>query len=711
MSVLTPRPPSPPRPDDKPDVEALEALIEEARRRARRRRRGYAALLVAAAAGLIGYFGFSNGGGSARSEVARDGSSVAPRAPSQPAGLQPARGIEGGSISALAVDPNDNVFAATLRAGAFKSANGGRTWEPLTIGRDANRVDSLAIAPGVPQTVYVGSGGGVFKTTDGGATWKGANGGLFGKKTTVAETTADRTHRMLEGYVYSLVVDPGDSKTVYAGTWSRGLLKTTNGGASWQRLAPGWVGALVLDPNDPDTIYVGAVGSATATAESGVSKSTDGGRTWQPAGLQGTNVNTLAIDPRASEILYAGTAKGLMKSTDGGNNWRRGGLESSVYGVTIDPGRPTILYAATDSGVYSSADGGRTWRALDAGSEGRDGVNALALDPRSSGTLYAGTGTGVLKSTDSGRSWEVSRTGMTGARVDELAAPSRGSAYALVGSQGLFERTHHGWRPVFTRPPAVALTALAVNQQNPEALYVATDDGRIFGTRDGGDSWRKLQAPSLPKTTEITALAVDPQDANTLFAGTIEEADYSGYRTGVFKSTDGGASWRALPKGMPPPGDTSVLAIDQLDSENVYAAGFGVFKSGDGGATWNTPDVRLHDGGALALDPSEPTTMYVDAGTRVFKSTDGGTNWRDLNVSFGDQSVTALAVNPRARQHVYAGTDDGLFASSDGGESWRRYEGGDLLARGIYDLAINPSGRMLYIGGNAGVFELSLDRH
>ena len=128
LSVLTPRPPSPPRPDDKPDVEALEALIEEARRRARRRRRGYAALLVAAAAGLIGYFGFSNGGGSARSEVARDGSPVAPRAPSQPAGLQPAAGIEGGSISALAVDPNrQNVFAATLRAGALQEHGRGRT--------------------------------------------------------------------------------------------------------------------------------------------------------------------------------------------------------------------------------------------------------------------------------------------------------------------------------------------------------------------------------------------------------------------------------------------------------------------------------------------------------------------------------------------------------------------------------------------------------
>ena len=138
------------------------------------------------------------------------------------------------------------------------------------------------------------------------------------------------------------------------------------------------------------------------------------------------------------------------------------------------------------------------------------------------------------------------------------------------------------------------------------------------------------------------------------------------------------------------------------------------FNSHDGGATWNTPDVELHEVGALALDPSEPTTMYVGTSwldTRVFKSTDGGTNWRDLNVSFGDRSVNALAVNPQGRQQVYAGTADGLFVEQRRGESWRRYEGGDLLARGIWDLAVDPSGRTLYIGGSAGVFELSIAGH
>ena len=269
MSVLTPRP-GPPRHDEPPDVEALEALIEEARRRARRRRRLYgASALVIAAAALIGYFGFNNGG-STSSDVVREEAPARPSVSAQPA-TKPARGIEGGSVFALAVAPNGNVFAATVHAGVFRSANGGRTWRPLTIAPSATRVDSLAVAPGETETVYAGTGRGVFKSTDGGATWQAANGGLFGE-----ETAGGRSHRLIEGYVYSLAVDPRDSETVYAGTWRRGLLKTTNGGASWHRLAPSWVGAVLLDPNDPDTIYVGSVGGR---ARSGVSISTDGGRT------------------------------------------------------------------------------------------------------------------------------------------------------------------------------------------------------------------------------------------------------------------------------------------------------------------------------------------------------------------------------------------------------------------------------------------------
>jgi photosystem II stability/assembly factor-like uncharacterized protein len=704
------------------ELDELEAIIEEARCRARRRRRRYGAwALVVAAAGLVGYFGFNNGG-SALPQVGRDRSAVA-LPPAGPAGLTPAAGIEGGDISALAVDPQSpqTVFAGTRRAGLFKSTDGGGSWQPLTNGLSATPIVSLAIAPADPQTVYAGTGLGVFKTTNGGASWRAVNEGLFGK-----ESAYERERRLSEGYVQTLVVDARDPETVYAGTAKRGLFKSTTGGASWQRV--GGEGVVVVDPSDRGTIY--AAGDVAAGSSTRIFKSTDAGSSWRTVGPQrkeGAHIYHLAIDPQDSRTLYASTDYEVLKSVDGGQTWRAVSPPGRWVGMlAIDPRRSKTLYLGTDAGIFKSRDGGRSWSVIQAGPEARGWIGVLAIAPSSSATLYAGTGgAGVLKSSDSGRSWEVAAAGMTAAQVDELAAPSRGSAYAL-SQRGLFKRAHGSWRPVFT-PPTMSLRGLAVDPQRPETVYVATDDGRIFGTRDGGDNWRRLPAPSIPKTTEITALVIDPQNPRNLYAGTIA---YGSGSDGVFKSSDGGATWRALATNGPGPRDVSVLAIDPRDPNILHAAGVSYFNSDNAGATWNTPYVGQSSGDvrALALDPSEPATLYAgtegagvltitdggdgsyagSAGAGVFKSTDGGANWRRLNTSFHNQPVNALAVNPHARQTVYAGTDNGLFVSTDGGKHWHRYEGGDLLARGINDLAIDPSGSTLYIGGNAGVFELSL---
>jgi photosystem II stability/assembly factor-like uncharacterized protein len=408
MSVVTPRPP---RADDPADVEALEALIEEARRRARRRRRWYGAcVLVAASAALIGYFGF-NGGGGTPAKIGGEGPSPGAGLPSQAgAGGLAAAGLKRSYIRTLAVDPLRPriVFAATLDAGVFKSTDGGASWKSLTIASTSTRADSVAIAAAEPQTIYAGTGRGIFKSADGGATWQAANSGLFGK-----ETARERDHRLLEGYVYALVVDPRNPETVYAATWERGLLKSTNGGASWRPLGLRTSeDAVVLDPKDPETIYVGAMDAFAGgdLAKSGVFKSIDGGSTWRAAGLQGTRVDTLTMDPQHSETLYAGTPGGAFKSRDGGKSWHALGLQGSVGALTLDPMDPTTVYANTnadaDAAVFKSTNGGRTWKALEVGRVGRIGAFTLALAPGNSATLYAATAAGVLKSTDGGRSWE-----------------------------------------------------------------------------------------------------------------------------------------------------------------------------------------------------------------------------------------------------------------------------------------------------------------
>ena len=727
LSVLTPRPPSPPRPDDKPDVEALEALIEEARRRARRRRRGYAALLVAAAAGLIGYFGFSNGGGSARSEVARDGSPVAPRAPSQgkPAGLQPAAGIEGGSISALAIDPQspETVFAATRRAGLFKSTDGGGSWHSLAIPLSAAPIVWLAIAPADPQTVYAGTGRGVFKTTDGGATWSAANDGLLRQGECVrARMAADRGIRPGPGR------RPWRPRDRLRSHPPAGLFKSTNGGANWQRVNRAAVRSVIIDPNDRETIYFAADGVDWNCDHRDLQEYGRGQHLGcrRSAGQRGRLARQRSEPARHRSAEFANALREQRRGS--AQEHRRGEHlalcrsdrqrrprarhRSAGFG---DPLRRRGRWDLQEHGRRSQLDGPRRG----AGSTGWNEV--LVLDPSNPATLYAGAGeAGVIKSTDSGRSWQVSAAGMSGAGVDEIAAPSRGSAYALVGPQGLFKRAHHGWRPVFTPPPATALAILAVDPQSPETLYVVSDDDRISRTRDGGESWRRVPAPPIPKTAEIAALAVDAQNSRTLYAGTADYSDSGNAWNYTYKSSDGGATWRALQRDGLGPRELSLLAVDPRNPNNLHAVGDLYYRSDDGGTTWKTPYVgqSLHNVGvgALALDPSEPATMYLGTDdARVFKSTDGGANWRDLNMSFRDplseDRVTALAVNPHARNKVYAGTDSGLFVSSDGGESWRHYKGGNLLARGIYDLAIDPSGRTLYIGGRAGVFELGLGGH
>jgi photosystem II stability/assembly factor-like uncharacterized protein len=415
MSVVTPQ--RPPRSDDRTDVEAL---IEEARRRARQRRRWYAACaLVATAAGLLGYFGFDQGGGGTSSQARAERPSGGAGARSQGDGASPAVGLslDGADvISPLVVDPQRQrtIFAVTY-GGILKSSDGGRRWRAVNIAPTATVIASLVIDPQDPETIYVGTEGGVFKSTDGGATWRPANAGLVGK-----ETVQERSDPMA-GVISALVVDESRSGTVYAAR-ATGLFKSTNGGASWRRVGLRNVGSVVLDPENPETIYAGALGRAPRGERfrrwtlDGVFKSSDGGSSWRAAGLQGKNVTWLALDPEDRNTVYAGTWERkygvgehrVFKSSDGGSSWRSALEGKDVEGLTFDPQDPDTVYANVSDGavggfgrIIKSTDGARTWRALDVG----QAANLLALHPRNSAMLYALSDTGLLMSSDAGRSW------------------------------------------------------------------------------------------------------------------------------------------------------------------------------------------------------------------------------------------------------------------------------------------------------------------
>lgn len=300
------------------------------------------------------------------------------------------------------------------------------------------------------------------------------------------------------------------------------------------RLAADAVRSLVVDPATTFTIY--------AATDEGVFKTTDSGGTWRTAneGLTTFDIRVLTIDSKNSSVLYAvgfdepyDESGGVLKSTDGGGSWRATSQSAGVYSVSVDPLNPSIIYAAGRSakggGVYKSTDGGETWGFTlvtvvpqNPGSV----VDFLEIDPNVPSNLYAAVGLRfcvvciegerdtIIKSTDAGGSWSI------------------------------------------TPLSAVNVRSIKVDPQNSSTLYVATYQGGIFKSVDGGSKW--IPVNDGLTSLGVLSLTIDPAHPSTLYAGSY----------GLFKSTNGGGSWGIT--GIEDAPVTSV-AIDPKNTSTLYA--------------------------------------------------------------------------------------------------------------------------------------------
>ena len=219
-------------------------------------------------------------------------------------------------IGTVTVDPQtpSTVYIGTGN-GAFKSTDGGTSFTPVRTGLPTDYVNVLAINTQSPATVYAGTQNGVFATTNAGTGWTAASNGL-------ALTS-----------VTAVAVDPLAPTTIYAGTTVSGMFKSVDGGDSWTAINTGVpptgnsglhfpsITSLAIDPLAPNTVYAGT----QFTQNSGVLKSTNGGATWanSATGIPDfLGVSALAIDPQVTSTIFAGlVTSGLFKSTDGGGHW------------------------------------------------------------------------------------------------------------------------------------------------------------------------------------------------------------------------------------------------------------------------------------------------------------------------------------------------------------------------------------------------------
>ncbi|MFY9560852.1 MAG: hypothetical protein WAQ52_11510 [Terriglobales bacterium] len=339
----------------------------------------------------------------------------------------------------------------------------------------------------------------------------------------------------------------------------------------------------------------------------------------------------------------------------------RGGRSLTASGI---PGDPTTYYfGATGGGVWKSTDGATTWSPI-FDKDGAPSIGSLAVAQADPNVIYVGTGEacirgnishgdGVWKSLDAGKTWK--NVGLKDSR---------------------------------------AIGKVIVNPRNPDIVFVAAlghpfgpnAERGVFRSIDGGKNWEKVLYKD--ENTGAIDVAFDPRNANILFASLWEarrtpwSLSSGGAGSGLYRSSDGGATWKRLEEHGLPKGPYGRIGLAvAANSERVYALieakEGGLYRSDDGGDTWNLvngshslyqrPWYYMH----VIADPQDAETIYI-LDVEFFKSTDGGRTFNKIKVPHGDNH--GLWIDPKNSKRMIASNDGGATVSLDGGKTWTRQD-------------------------------------
>ncbi len=357
-------------------------------------------------------------------------------------------------------------------------------------------------------------------------------------------------------------------------------------------------------------------------------------------------------------------------------HWRmigpfRGGRTRAVAGV---PDQPNVFYVGqVDGGVWKSTDDGRTWSPIFDGQDTQS-IGAIAVAPSDSNVVYVASGEGlhrpdlsvgdgIYRSADAGKTW-----------------------------------THLGLRD------SQQIPAIAVDPTNANRIFAAVlghpygpnAERGIFRSEDGGKTWSKVLYKD--ESTGGSDVVIDPRDPQIVYASLWNERlgpweddnEYAGTTGGLFKSVDGGTTWKPLTNGLP--GDLVQInvAVAASDPRRLYATlsttekggyatgkGLGVYRSDDAGASWRkiTDDPRPAmkiGGGDLpvpVVDPKNPEIVYSTS-IVTCRSEDGGKTWISLRGAPGGDDYQNLWINPRDPKILLLVSDQGAVVSVNGGASW-----------------------------------------
>ena len=607
--------------------------------------------------------------------------------------------VTAGRVNAIAVDPRDNnvVYMGAAEGGVWKTTDGGVNWTALTDDQPSLANGAIAIDPSSPDTVYIGTGeenfaydsyygAGILKSTDGGASWTNIVGPF------------------LRATIGKLAIHPSNGQTLLCSS-SIGIYRSTDGAGAWKQVLAGVGSGVLFDPTNGSIAYaaIGNVSGSINGSSNGVYRSSDGGVTWRPIGGSGANALPTANVGRIA--------------------------------LALAPSTPTTLYAAIQDssggkfgdllGIYKSTDGGNTWNALNA-PDVCAGVRqcwydmTIRVHPNNPDVVYAAGSLTIIRSMDGGATWaSLNFTGPNRVELHvdehELVFTPDGSKIYVGNDGGVYSTTdvvsaQVNWTEL---NDTIAITefspGLSIDPSNPGIGYGGTQDNgtQRFG---GNPGWNNVTCGDGGFT------AIDAALPSIVFSAC---QDIS-----IRRSVNRGGSWVTSQHGIATSDNSQFIAplvIDPSNPQTLYFGTIRLWQSKDGAGKWSavSPDLTASKSvmSAIAAAPSDPNTVYTGfTKGRVFATNNvgDGTNasWTERDAGLPNRTVTQVAADPIDPATAYltmsgfntsSSISGHVFKTADGGASWKDISG-NLPDLPVNALAIDPdSPDTLYIGTDAGV--------
>lgn len=502
-------------------------------------------------------------------------------------------------------------------------------------------IASVVVSQANPKSVFVAHRTlGLFRSDDAGKSW------------TRPETPHSASH---------VAVHPENAKLVYGAFGADGILQSTDAGKTWSKTGTvepaGYkIREIAIDPRDENTVHFIADNSWNGVY--GVSR--DGGKTWtigrrwtrdrlsnpslaadlekDPGGDLSTPTN-LAMSPVDPDVLFISANWTNILSSDGGKTWKQRdqGADITCFHDLRFCGK-SVFAVAMDEGLFRSDDNGKTWKRLIPKTSYEEGLSGHQWRVRVRETT---DGNFHIVSTVS--PWRGAREYPNGVLVSE----DGGKTFARAsGLPDYLPKADTMWGEGYAR-------ALAVDPADPEIMYLGIDGapengksgGGIFKSVDGGKTWRQL--PRQPEGRRVFyGLAVDPTDSKRIYWGT------GGNHPGVWVSEDGGDSWTKSSVGE------WIFNIETTPSGTIYAGGHNLWESRDHGKTWKNRTNRK-DGTivGIAIDPEDENRIWFSSVTwdgsdrgGIFRSVDGGKSWTGITGDIPYKKPLILRYNPQTRE-------------------------------------------------------------